>query len=284
MSYYYEDASYYCYSVPARRDNTSHLYHSTSAQLVDTSQYSFSTPTRNNITPNSVYYNNSSYNATSWSSPLSSGIVHARELEAYAEAASNRTYSWDEIHPAYRDHPTDNYCDPIQPNVDDDEYYEDVTDEELAEMNRRCMEYQRQKAEKEVRDVEDNVVPVVDNNVDRDEDVDEPTMEVERGEDREDHDDECEDVTVDEPLPPLLLSHPKPTSPHHISSDNFITTPPPDIRTPNPHPPSPNIGYALDHLHPHPPDMVTPPPLPLKPNIPCSHSSDVRGRTLLGGG
>src|SRR5271168_673692 len=57
-----------------------------------------------------------------------------------AEAAANRVYSWDEIHPAYRDHLTDSYGEPMQPPVDDDEYYEDVTNEELAEMNRRCME------------------------------------------------------------------------------------------------------------------------------------------------
>jgi hypothetical protein len=33
--------------------------------------------------------------------------VPEHELEAYAEAASNRILNWDDIHPAYRDHPTD---------------------------------------------------------------------------------------------------------------------------------------------------------------------------------
>jgi hypothetical protein len=109
MSYHYRD--------------TSHYYHSTSA-LVDTSQYSFSVP---------AHYNDT----------VPDAVEHALELEAYAEAAANRTYSWDEIHPAYRNHPIDSNCKPIQPLEDDEEYYEDVTDEELAEMNRRCMEYQR---------------------------------------------------------------------------------------------------------------------------------------------
>lgn len=111
-----------------------HYYHTMSTQLVDTSQYSFSEPTHyDNITPNS--------------------IEHACELEAYAEAMANRTYSWDEIHPAYRDHLTDSYCEPSQPLTDDEEYYEDVTDEELAEMNHRSMEYQKQLVERKVEDV-----------------------------------------------------------------------------------------------------------------------------------
>jgi hypothetical protein len=107
---------------PTYYANTTHYYHHTSAHLVDTSQYSFSTP---------------------------ANYERACELEAYAEAASNRIYSWDEIHPAYRDYPTDNHCEPIQPPFDD-EYYDDITDEELAEINRRCMEYQKGMAEKDV--------------------------------------------------------------------------------------------------------------------------------------
>ena len=41
-SYYYEGSSYYRYSVPAQYKDTSYSYHTTSAHLVDTSQYSFS--------------------------------------------------------------------------------------------------------------------------------------------------------------------------------------------------------------------------------------------------
>jgi hypothetical protein len=43
---------------------------------------------------------------TTWSSPLppmSYEVEDELELEAYAEAAANRSYSEDEIHPAYRD-------------------------------------------------------------------------------------------------------------------------------------------------------------------------------------
>ena len=57
------------------------------------------------------------------------------ELEAYAEAASNRTYTDDEIHPAYRDNPSDDdYMDlsnTVEPPEDDlhpanpELYYED---------------------------------------------------------------------------------------------------------------------------------------------------------------
>ena len=43
----------------------------------------------------------------------------------------------------------------MQPHVEDDEYYEDVTDEELAEMNPRCMEYQERMTVGKVRDSEE---------------------------------------------------------------------------------------------------------------------------------
>ena len=34
-------------------------------------------------------------------------IVSEHELDAYAEAASNRIYTWDKVHLAYREHSTD---------------------------------------------------------------------------------------------------------------------------------------------------------------------------------
>ena len=259
MSYYYDDTPHPIYDDnppynPTYYANTPHYYHHTSAHLVDTSQYSFSEP--------------ANYN-------------HARELEAYAEAASNRIYSWDEIHPAYRDHLTDNYCEPIQPPVDD-EYYDDVTDEELAEINRRCMEYQKQMAEKDVVDVEGDTM---ENCADREEDVGKTgTVEVVRGEDREEDDgeelkDEGDGEDADCPLPLQLPSLPQSLPPpDHISCNNTSATPPPDIRAPTPHLPSPNICDVPAHLHQHhrqnhhPPDIVAPPPLPLKPNISHQHS------------
>ena len=252
MSYHYEDI-YYCY-------NTSHL--------VDTSQYSFSTP---------AHYDNS----------VLDSVEHARELEAYAEAAVNRTYSWDEIHPAYRNHLPNSYYEPMQPLVNDDEYYEDVTDEELAEMNRRCMEYQKQMTERKVEDV--NVAGTVE--AEKEVYPEEVGVEVEVND--EDH---------PQPIPPFhwtsltVISLPDtPTCKLHPPSPAV-----PDILTPNPHLPSPNIRHISNHPHPHfqcdhdsldictsnphPPDILTPLPRPLKPNI--RHSSlflDVRGWTSLGG-
>lgn len=96
----------------------SYYHHYTTAHLVDTSQYSFSTPTHHDDTAyhvNTLSYEDSIYSepdypnsTTSWSSPLPSSIKQACELEAYAETMANRVYSWDEIHPAYREHPMDN--------------------------------------------------------------------------------------------------------------------------------------------------------------------------------
>ena len=248
MPHYYMDSSYYRYSVPAQREDTSYYYHSTSAHLIDTSQYSFSVP---------------------------DATEHAYELEAYAESAANRTYTWDEIHPAYHDQPTDNYYEPTQLPVDDEEDYEDVTDEELAEMNRRCMEYQKQLAERKVKEVNET-----------------RTVEVLRGEDQEDHDDKYkgdpEDIMADYSLPPLLPPHPEPIPTHHIFYSDMVaaspqtTLPPhphlplpdiPDIHIPIPHPLAPNI-WCMSHPHHHqhlpnynPPDILAPLPLPCKPNI-----------------
>ena len=253
----------------------SYYHHYTTAHLVDTSQYSFSTPAQHDDTP------------TTRSSPPLSSVEQACELEAYAEAAANRIYSWDEIHPAYRDHPTDNYCELMQPPADDDEYYEDVTDEELAEMNRRCTEYQKQMTKRKVEDV--NVAGTVE--AEKEVYPEEVGVEVEVND--EDH---------PQPIPPLhwtsltVISLPDtPTCKLHPPSPAV-----PDILAPNPHLPSPNIRHISNHPHPHfqcdhdsldictsnphPPDILTPLPRPLKPNI--RHSSlflDVRGWTSLGG-
>jgi hypothetical protein len=100
MPAHYEDTPQYSYSVPAHREDVPHYYYyNMSAHLVDSSQYSFSVPAHyrdNDTTPNPVYhtpsYNDNIYsepthsnNVTAWSLRLSSGIEHARELEAYAE-------------------------------------------------------------------------------------------------------------------------------------------------------------------------------------------------------
>jgi hypothetical protein len=150
MSDYYEDTSYYCYSAPAHYVDTSYDDYSPPAHYVDTSYddyippaptptYYVETPSYNTdptycdtssdlidyddtpsesygdtVYPESLYYDEEtepihSDAVTTWSSPLS----HAHELEAYADMAYNRTYTEDEIHPAYRVHPVDPPSDPI---------------------------------------------------------------------------------------------------------------------------------------------------------------------------
>ena len=240
MSYRYEDTDY-CYSTPVHYGDTSHYYRNVSAQLVDTSQYCFIVP---------------------------EAVEHARELETYAEVAANRIYTWDEVHPAYRDHLTESYDEPVQTSFDDDDYYEDVTDEELAEMNLRCENYQKQMMEQKVQVGES--------------DRETGTVEVEKGEYQERSDDED-----NHPQLPQLPAQPLPTLPCHTFFNNVVATPSPDLDTtqtvlwhplttvpdiliPNPLPLAPNIWYMFNHLHPHPPDIAAPRPLPLKPNIPIN--------------
>jgi len=221
--------------------------------LVDTSQYSFSEPAH--------YVNTIPY-------PLvQSNIEHACELEAYAEAAMNRSYSWDGIHPAYRDHPADSYCNLIQSPVDDDDYYDDVTDEELAEMNQRCLDYQKQMMAPE------------EYSGDRDKDYEETdTGEGDLWEDCEGNDDKDEDEGEGEDntcfQPPQPPAHPLPfPPPHHIFCNNAAAASPQDILAPIPHPLAPNIWCMPCPQHQHhadhnPPDTLLPFPIPLKPNIP----------------
>jgi hypothetical protein len=145
---------------------------------------------------------------------------------------------------------TDSYCDPIQPPVDDNEYYEDVTDEELAEMNRHCMEYQKGMTEGKVEVTKEVTKEVtLEDSCDKNENVDETwTVEVEKEEDQEDHGDTDEDEDdnnhpqpLHPPAQPLPVSPQSPSQPHHNIRNNIITTSPPDICVPNPHPLAPNI-------------------------------------------
>jgi hypothetical protein len=116
MSYYYKDASYYHYSEPVYCDDTP-------PDPVYYDNFPSETIYYNNTLPDHVYEDDSpsepahyddtsAYddshldNVTTWSSPLppmSYEVEDELELEAYAEAAVNRSYSEDEIHPAYRD-------------------------------------------------------------------------------------------------------------------------------------------------------------------------------------
>ena len=122
MSYYYEDTSHYYYSEPVYYDTYSEPTYCDDAPsdpvYYEDTLYSdtvTSTPTFDNAHPEPIYYTDThpeliySDDSTTWSSTIApesyDGAEMERELEAYAEAASGRTYLEDEIHPAYRDNP-----------------------------------------------------------------------------------------------------------------------------------------------------------------------------------
>ena len=93
--YYYEDTSHYCYTVPIHHEDTSipydpHFYGNFPSDPVYYDE----------LPPEPNYYNDSAPDMIHYFETPSYD-----ELEAYAEAASNRTYTADEIHPAYRDDP-----------------------------------------------------------------------------------------------------------------------------------------------------------------------------------
>jgi hypothetical protein len=97
MSYYHEDTSHYCYTVPAH--------------YVDAPSYDNYTPSA----PTPTYYVETSYDTPA--DPIHYVDTSPYdELEAYAEYASNRIYTEDEIHPAYLVHLADPPSDPIYYN------------------------------------------------------------------------------------------------------------------------------------------------------------------------
>ena len=103
---YYEDNSYYCYSEPVYGYDiapSDPVYYDNSPM---DSVYYEDTPTDldpiyDEDTPSNPIYYDITLDPTGYADTPSHD-----ELETYAEAASNRTYSEDEIHPAYRDQPT----------------------------------------------------------------------------------------------------------------------------------------------------------------------------------
>jgi hypothetical protein len=211
MSYYGEDIVYCDYSEPTHYDdNLSHSLHydnishydDAASYYDDATSYDETEPTyldgykdyRDSIEADEVYNHDEEAepthldDATTWLPPPSPslyGIEHARELEAYAEAASSRTPTWDEVHPAYRDdHPADdsNYSDsasinsssehwiqarPIQllthhvaepqPPIDDGEYI-DITDEYLEDVAQQMAAIQSRMAEWEAEDAAEEVL------------------------------------------------------------------------------------------------------------------------------
>ena len=88
--YYYEDTSHYCYTVPTHHEDTSipydpHFYGNFPSDPVYYDE----------LPPEPIYYNDSVPDVIHYFETPS-----YNELEAYVEAASNRTYTADEIHPA----------------------------------------------------------------------------------------------------------------------------------------------------------------------------------------
>ena len=120
MSYdYYDDASYDHHSEPVYYNPYSEPTYYDDAQsdpvyYEDTPYSDTPTPTFfDNTYPEPIHYTDThleliySDDNTTWSSTIApesyDGTERENELEAYAEAASCRTYLEDEIHPAYRD-------------------------------------------------------------------------------------------------------------------------------------------------------------------------------------
>ena len=110
MSYYYEDTSHYCYTVPAGYE--------------DTSSYSYSVPADDyDSPPDPIYHDDTpadiihyADNITNWSPSVSSTLYeveYKHELKANTEAI----YYKGDLHPAYRDPPADPVYESIQPTM-----------------------------------------------------------------------------------------------------------------------------------------------------------------------
>ena len=123
MSYYYQDNSYHHFPAPAYYDNTPSdpvYYEDTPSQPIYYNDTTSDAVYYNDIQPEPTYYDDTASEPTHYVDNPSYD-----ELEAYAEAASNRTYYEDEIHPAYRDHPEDHIELEAEPPTIAELYYED---------------------------------------------------------------------------------------------------------------------------------------------------------------
>jgi hypothetical protein len=139
MSYYYEDTSHYCYTDDGTPYNPTYYgdmssdssyYNNTPSDLPFEPIYHDDTPTGDLVYYDDTHSEPTTHfdNTTTWSPPtLSTSYEIACELEAYAEAAANRIYTEDEIHPAYRDHPDDHLQHEPDPPVLAEPHYKDET-------------------------------------------------------------------------------------------------------------------------------------------------------------
>jgi hypothetical protein len=167
MSYHYEDTSHYCYSAPAHYVDTSYDDHSSSTPIYHVKTPVYDTPPYpvyyEDPLPDPLYYDDNlsdpvyhvdipldpiyhvdtpTYDDEDRPEPpLSHGIVDELELKLYVEAASSRIYSYDEIHPAYRNTPSDItppielYYEPSPPpalELDADNRFSNSSDDDLV--------------------------------------------------------------------------------------------------------------------------------------------------------
>ena len=258
MSYYYDDTSYDYYNEPVCYTDEGTPY-------------------------NPDYYDPAPSNPTYYDDTPSNPVYHADtppydELEAYAEVASNRIYTEDEIHPAYRDHPmSSNHEDPPTPEHHWEEYtwtrrkfddgiikYDPPTDPtfyipsshnnapdwdliQSIELIGFVIEDYNELFTREADDLD--LIKEWTPNVDRLTRVSQHMEAIltQRRTEREVKDEAkkvCEDD--DDDLQPQSIS------PFHHNFDNSIlTTPPPDICSPNPLPLSPNIQHKDTRLTSH---------------------------------
>ena len=100
MSYYYEDTSHYCYTVPAGYEDTSSYSYSVPADYYDSP-------------PDPVYHDDTPDDITNWS-PSVPLTLYEVEYEHELEANTEVIYYEEDLHPAYRDSPADDYCEPMR--------------------------------------------------------------------------------------------------------------------------------------------------------------------------
>jgi hypothetical protein len=110
MAYYYEDTSHYCYTVPAYYDNTSAHYDSPSDPIYYNDNPQTADLSYDDYVPSEPYIPSESYD--DYTLPVKfCDEDTAASNDNYLQpdpADYDDTPSYDEIHPAYHDHPMDN--------------------------------------------------------------------------------------------------------------------------------------------------------------------------------
>jgi hypothetical protein len=186
MSYYYEDNSYYCYSEPTHYYDVSPepIYHDDfPPEPIYHDDFPPELIYHDDIPPEPVYgdddfvYQDSNTQSglahfndvTIWlppPPPTSHEVVDELELDAYADAAANRSYSEDEIHPAYRDNPIietvydDDTQTPI-PSFFDTTSYNDYSDEKLELCIQGFRDTLEEMEEWDIEDAKDDAAGII---------------------------------------------------------------------------------------------------------------------------